>query len=145
MCGFLCNWLTRYLPLNFSIVLQLIRVFHFVSSNCNCCVLHLRWPRWASRLAFAMCGSNWESKSTAATHGTPKPTATKRFLTPLAAASTGCTSAQLLRPACHAWPLITWPWWDWRSWTVDATPVITGESTVASLLGRKAQNENNLF
>lgn len=62
----------------------------------------------------------------------------------VAAASTGSTSAQLPRTASHAWPPITWPWWDWRSWTVDATLVITGESTVASLLGRKSQNKTIL-
>lgn len=27
------------------------------------------------------------------------------------------------------WVRSTWPWSDWRSWTVAATPVITGEST----------------
>lgn len=91
-----------------------------------------------------MCGSNWESRSTVATHGTPKPTATRLFVMSVAAASTGSTSAQLPRMASHAWPPITWPWWDWRSWTVDATLVITGESTVASLLGRKAQSKTIL-
>lgn len=102
-----------------------------------CPGLHLRWPRWVFLPVSAMCGSDWESRSTAATHGTPKPTATRLFLTSVAAASTGSTSARLPRTASHAWPLTTWPWWDWRSWTVDASLVITGESTVASLLVRK--------
>lgn len=111
----------------------------FLFSN-YCSGLHLRWPRWVCPPVSAMYGSNWESRSTAATHGTPKATATRLFLLSVAAALTGSTSARPPRMASHAWPLTTWPWWDWRSWIVDATRVITGESTVASLLGRNAQN-----
>lgn len=63
----------------------------------------------------------------------------------VAVALTGSTSAQLPKMASRAWRLITWPWWDWRSLTVDVTLVIIGESTVASPLGRKGQNKTNLF
>lgn len=108
----------------------------FIFSN-SLSGLHLRWPRWVCPPLSATCGSGWEGRSTAATRGTPKPTPTRLFLTSVAAASTGFTSAPLPRMASNIWPRITWPWWDWTSWTVDATRVITGESTVASLRGRK--------
>lgn len=103
-------------------------------------VLYLRLPKWVCPSVSAMCGSDWESRSTAATHGTPKPTTTRLFLTSVAAVLTGSTSARLPRTASNTWPPTTWPWWGWRSWTVDALLVITGESTVASLLCRNAQN-----
>lgn len=134
MCERLQQWST-FLVISFPHTCN-----HTVWLFSNCCPgLHLRWPRWVCPPVSAMCGSDWESRSTAATHGTPKPTATRLFLTLVAAASTGSTSAQLPKTASHAWPLTTWPCWDWRSWTVDATRVITGESTVASPLGRNGQ------
>lgn len=124
---------------------MIIYIFFFLLAECNCCLLHLRWPRWVSPLVCAMCGSDWESRNTVATRGTPKPTATRLFLLSAAAALTGSTSAQLPRTASHVWPPITWPWWVWRSWTVDATPVITGGSTVASQLGRTIPYRTHLF
>lgn len=117
----------------------------FLLAECNCCLLFLRWPRWVSPPVCATCGSNWESRNTVATHGTPKPTATRLFILSAASALTGSTSAQLPRTTSHVWPPITWPWWVWRSWTVDATPVITGGSTVASLLGRTVPDRTYLF
>lgn len=104
-----------------------------------------RWPRWVSRPVCATYGSDLGSRNTVATRGTPKPTATRPLVTSAAAALTGSTSAPLPRTASRAWRLITWLLWVWRSWTVDATPVTTGGSIVASLLVRKATDKIHLF
>lgn len=100
-----------------------------------------RWPRWVCRPVCVTYGSDSESRNTVATRGTPKPTATRLFVMWAAAVLTGFTSAQRPRTASLAWRLITWPLWVLRSWTVDATPVTTGESIVASLLLRKASDK----
>lgn len=107
------------------------------------CELHNRWPRWVFPQTSVMCGRNSANRSTVVTRGTQKPTATRPFLMSVVVALTGSTSAQPPRIVFPVWPQITWLWSDWKSWTVDATLVITGESTVAFLLGRKSQNHIN--
>lgn len=109
------------------------------------CGLPNRWPRWVFPQMSVTYGSNSASRSTVGTRGTLKPTATRRFLMSVVVALTGSTSAQPPWMVFHVWPQITWLWSDWRSWTVDATLVITGESTVAFLLGRKTQININWF
>ncbi|KAL3983867.1 glucuronosyltransferase [Sarotherodon galilaeus] len=100
----------------------------------------LRYPRWACLQLSVMCGSNWASRSTAATRGTPLLTPTRKLPFLFASALTESTSARPSDVESLVWPLITWPWWGWRSWTVAATLVITGESTAPSQLNRTTQN-----
>lgn len=122
-----------------------INTSQFIISRQSQCItntwsgLYIRWPRWVYPPVSVMSGSDWANRSTAATHGTPKLTTTRLYPMSVGAALTGSTSAQQPGMEFHIWSLTTWPWWDWKNWTVAATLVITGESTVASLLSRNAK------
>lgn len=124
---------------------NIVHMMNYKSPPSSYLSFHPRWPKWAFPAASVMCGSTWESRSIAVTHGTLTQTPTKMSSSSVASASTVSTCAGLPEKESHSWNLTAWRWSGWRSCRVAATPAITGGSTAPSPLSRNTQNNQKIL